>query len=264
MLDTQQRLRYSRAMLVPEIGQEGQQALLDTKLLIIGAGGLGCPLLLYLVASGVGTIGIVEDDTLEISNLQRQILYTCEDLDYPKTSAAFLRLKALNPDITLTTHPTRLDSSNAADIFKHYDIIADGSDNFATRFLVNKTCIALKKPLFSAAIQGWNGQLALFEGYKDNEPCYQCMVPQAIEHENLSCDAVGVVGPTAGIMGTMQAQEIIKYIAARKSVTAGELIRYNGLTQQLRKSRVQQDPGCIFHGANKVNSQETLASQLQE
>jgi len=240
-----QTIRYSRHISLPEIGKKGQEKLLKSKVLAIGSGGLGSPLLLYLAASGVGEIGIVDDDVVDLSNLQRQVLFEVSDINRLKTESALDALHDLNPDIKLNCHNVRLDSSNADDIIKNYDIVADGSDNFDTRFLVNDKCFEHSKILVSAAVQGFSGQLAVF---KDGRPCYRCLCPDD-KIEDVSCSQSGVLGAAAGVIGTMQAVEIIKQILKIGEDLTGKLVIYDALKSDFRKVSLRRNKECICCGA---------------
>lgn len=233
--------RYSRNIIVNEIGATGQEKLLSASVLVIGAGGLGSPLLLYLAAAGIGTLGILDNDHVELSNLQRQILHTTSTVNTAKTASAHAQLNSLNPSITLTQHPVRLSEENTADIISRYDFIADGSDNFPTRFLVNRVCYALKKPLVSAAIKGFEGMISTYKG----QPCYQCFQPD-IPPEGLvpSCTQSGVLGAVAGVLGSLMAVEIVKEILHIGEGLSGRILRYNGLTAAVKSSLLKPDPAC--------------------
>ncbi len=240
--------RYSRNILVSAIGGEGQQRLLAAKVLVVGAGGLGSPLLYYLAAAGVGTIGIVDHDTVALSNLQRQILYNTTQLGQLKTSSTASILHALNPDITVETHAVRLDESNAATLIAAYDVIADGSDNVETRQCVSHYAHHLQKPLVSAAIRGFEGQIATFKSYLTALPCYRCLYPNPPDNAELRCTASGVLGAVAGVVGSLQAVEVVKEILHQGESLAGSLLCYNGLTASFRKVKLTPDPHCQLCG----------------
>ena len=235
--------RYSRNILVPEIGGKGQEALSAAKVLVIGAGGIGSPLLLYLAASGVGTLGIIDDDIVELSNLQRQIIHNCYSLGKKKTASAQRTLQQLNPEICIITHPERLTPENAQTIFMGYDIIADGSDNIETRFLVNDCCYRLQKPLFSAAIRGFQGQLYRFTPYMTGDyACYRCLYPDTAPVD--TCNESGVVGSIAGMMGSLLATEIIKEITGAGNKLAKKILIYDGLKTRFHTARLHRDKKC--------------------
>ena len=207
----EQRERYSRHFLLPEIGIEGQQKLLDAKVLLLGAGGLGSPTALYLAAAGVGTLGIVDDDVVDLSNLQRQVIHTTDRVGIPKVDSAEEPIKALNPDVNVVKYQTRLDASNIMEIIEGYDVIVDGVDNFPTRYLLNDATVRLQIPVVSAAILGFEGQLSVFHPYEG--PCYRCLFPLPPPAELApSCGANGVLGVLPGTMGLLQATEVIKLI----------------------------------------------------
>jgi molybdopterin/thiamine biosynthesis adenylyltransferase/rhodanese-related sulfurtransferase len=207
-LTAEQRDRYSRHVLVPEVGLEGQLKLLDAKVLCLGAGGLGAPVTLYLAAAGVGTLGIVDDDVVDLSNLQRQVIHTTDGVGTPKVDSAERAIKALNPDVNVVKYQTRLDASNIMEIIEGYDVIVDGVDNFPTRYLLNDASVRLKIPVVSAAILGFEGQLSVFAPYEG--PCYRCLFRQPPPAELApSCGANGVLGVLPGTMGMLQATEVI-------------------------------------------------------
>lgn len=239
--------RYARHIILKEVGGPGQQKLMKAKVLVIGAGGLGSPLLMYLAAAGIGTIGIIDDDDVDLSNLQRQIIHMTPALGSQKVASAEKTIKAINPDINVITYATRLDQSNVDDIIRSYDIVADGCDNFATRFLVNDACLKYKKPLVSGALSQFDGQLATFKGYEKNAPCYRCLVPN---HPNgvLSCAEAGILGAVAGVVGTMQAVEVLKEILELGDSLAGKLLIYDALSAKSRNIKLPKDPGCKFCG----------------
>ncbi len=237
--------RYSRHIILKEVGAEGQYHLLQAKVLVIGAGGLGSPVLMYLAAAGVGTLGIVDHDTVELSNLQRQIMHSVERIGTPKVASAEKTLHNLNPDITLHLHPLRLSADNAADIIAPYDIVLDGSDNFETRFVINDACLAAKKTLISAAIRQFEGYLSVYKPHAGTHyPCYRCLHPEAFDDE-LTCTRGGILGSIAGVMGTLQATETLKEILQLGESLAGTLLTYNALTAQFRKITLPRDPECV-------------------
>ncbi len=229
MLDSSELKRYSRHIIMPEVGLKGQEKLKQAKVLVIGAGGLGCPVLQYLTASGVGTIGILDYDKVSVSNLHRQILYTDDDLGKPKTEIASKKLKKLNPFVNFQIHNVKLTKENALEIISEYEIIIDGSDNFSTRFLVNDACIILNKPLVFGAIYKFMGQVSVFN-YK-NGPTYRCLFPeQPVDNEIPNCSTIGVIGVIPGIIGTMQASETIKIIIENGDVLSGKLFQIDALS----------------------------------
>ena len=241
-----QEIRYSRHLSLSEIGKVGQEKLLASKVLVVGAGGLGSPLLLYLAASGVGTIGIVDDDVVELSNLQRQVLHETYDIGQKKVESARSAMLDLNPDLQVNTYPIRLDKSIIDNIIADYDIVVDGSDNFETRFLINDRCFAAKKTLVSAAIQGFSGQLATFKAYLGApHPCYRCIYPDIPpEGTAPNCSESGVLGGVAGIMGTWQSVEVIKELLDMGESLSGSLVIFDALSATSRKVKVHRDESC--------------------
>ncbi len=236
--------RYARHIIMPEIGGLGQRKLLAAKVLVIGAGGLGSPCLEYLAAAGVGTLGIVDDDVVELSNLQRQTLHSSTDIGTLKTASAARRISALNPDVHVVQHPLRLTADNAQAIISAYDIIADGSDSFTTRFAVSAACVAMRKTLVSAAVGRLDGQLATFAGHLPNQPCYRCFVPHAPGEAERTCAEVGVLGALTGVMGTQQALEVIRHITGMGESLAGKLLLFESLTSRQRILSLPKDPAC--------------------
>lgn len=235
--------RYARHLVLREIGGPGQQALKAARVLIVGAGGLGAPAALYLAAAGVGTLGQVDADTVALSNLQRQVLYATADVGRPKLGAAAERLAALNPNVVVEQHPVMLDADNAQALVAAYDLVLDGTDDFATRFAVNAACVVEHKTLVSGAIGRWTGQVAVFAG----APCYQCLVPETPPDAE-TCSAVGVIGALAGVVGSMMALETIKLIARAGEPLTGRLWVYDGLSGDSRTVRIGADPACLVCG----------------
>ncbi|MCJ9430004.1 HesA/MoeB/ThiF family protein [Kordiimonas marina] len=246
-LTDEQLERYARHIILRDVGGAGQIALLKSKVLVIGAGGLGAPVLMYLAAAGVGTIGIVDDDVVELSNLQRQVIHTTKDVGRAKVVSAMEKIRALNPDVMVLPHTVRLTSDNAADIISKYDIIADGTDNFKTRHLVNDTCVALGKTLVSAALGPYEGQLATFKPHAgDDLPCYRCFLPEEpAPDDQRTCSDFGILGAVAGMVGTMQALEILKEITGVGESLAGHMLLIDALTFTSRKIKLPADPACI-------------------
>jgi molybdopterin/thiamine biosynthesis adenylyltransferase/rhodanese-related sulfurtransferase len=242
-LTPEQRERYSRHMLVPEIGSEGQQKLLDAKVLLLGAGGLGSPTALYLAAAGVGTLGIVDDDVVDLSNLQRQVIHTTERIGVAKVDSAEQSIHALNPDVNVVKYQTRVDASNIVEIIKDYDVIVDGVDNFPTRYLLNDATVRLKIPVVSASILGFDGQLSVFKPY--DGPCYRCLFREPPPAELApSCGANGVLGVLPGTMGLLQATEVVKLIVGIGDPAIGRLLLYDALGATLTEVKVHRDPEC--------------------
>jgi adenylyltransferase/sulfurtransferase len=252
-LSDKQLERYARHIVLREVGGVGQARLLDGRVLVVGAGGLGSPLILYLAAAGVGTIGVVDFDAVSLSNLQRQIAHRTEDIGSAKTESAARAASAINPDVVIERHEMRLDSANALDLISGYDIVADGSDNFATRFLVNDACYFAKRPLVSAAVSEFDGQLATFKAHDRTGrfPCYRCIFPEVPPPGTVpSCSETGVLGAAAGVMGSLQALEVIKEIVGTGESLAGQLLIYDALATRFRKVTVRPDPGCPLCGEN--------------
>lgn len=234
MLNKEEISRYSRHLLLPEIGIAGQEKLKNAKVLVIGAGGLGCPVLLYLTAAGVGEIGIVDFDKVEESNLQRQVLYTVEDIGKPKAEVAAVKLAKQNPFVKFAVYPHQLNNKNALEIIKDFDIIVDGTDNFSTRYLVNDACVILDKPLIYGSIYRFEGQVSVFNYHNKNGikgPTYRCLFPVPPGPESSpNCSEIGVLGVLPGIIGTLQANETIKLITSIGETLSGKLLIINALT----------------------------------
>jgi molybdopterin-synthase adenylyltransferase len=238
--------RYARHLVLDEVGEEGQQKLLQARVLAIGAGGLGSPLLLYLAAAGVGTLGVVDNDTVDLSNLQRQIVHATESIGTLKVESAKRTLAHINPEVTIKTHALRLDDSNAADIVARYDIVADGSDNFATRYLLNDLCYRLKKPLVGAALSPFDGQLSTYKAYLGPpHPCYRCLFREAPPPDSVPrCETAGILGAIAGVMGTLQATEVLKEILGIGESLSGTLLVYDALRAGFQSIKLPRDPDC--------------------
>jgi molybdopterin/thiamine biosynthesis adenylyltransferase/rhodanese-related sulfurtransferase len=246
-LSNEQRIRYSRHTLLSEVGVEGQLKLLNSKVLLLGAGGLGAPTALYLAAAGVGTIGIVDDDVVDASNLQRQVIHNTERVGIPKSTSARMTIEALNPDVEVIEHKTRLDASNVLEILEPYDIVVDGADNFPTRYLLNDASVRLRKPVVSASILGFDGQISTFAPFEG--PCYRCLYPVPPPPEMApSCGANGVLGVMAGVMGLLQANEVIKLAAGIGEPLIGRLVLYESLGTRFTELKVKRDPECPICG----------------
>ena len=242
-LSAEQRERYSRHLLLPEVGAEGQQKLLDAKVLLLGAGGLGSPAALYLAAAGVGTLGIVDNDEVDLSNLQRQVIHNTERIGVSKVDSAEQTITALNPDVQVNKYALRLGPENIMDILPGYDIVVDGLDNFPTRYLLNDASVRLGIPVVSAAILGFEGQLSVFKPY--DGPCYRCLFPVPPPAELApSCGANGVLGVLPGTMGLLQATEVIKLILGEGDPLIGRLLMYDALAATVSEVKVRRDPGC--------------------
>ncbi len=242
--------RYSRHILLGEVGGTGQAQLRAASVLIVGAGGLGSPLALYLAAAGVGRIGIVDDDMVELSNLQRQIAHGMADLGTPKATSAAAAAHAINPDVTVDAHRTRLTPANALELIAGYDIVCDGSDNFPTRFLVADACVLAQRTLVTAAVLRFEGQLSVFKPHVGG-PCYRCLYPEAPPDGLVpSCGEAGVLGAVTGVMGTLQATEVLKEIMGVGETMAGRLLIWDALGSRFRTINLRPDPACPACGPN--------------
>jgi len=242
-LTAEQRERYSRHLLLPEVGMDGQQKLLDAKVLLLGAGGLGSPAALYLAAAGVGTLGIVDNDEVDLSNLQRQVIHSSERIGVHKVDSAEQTINALNPDVKVEKYPVRLGADNIVEIISGYDIVVDGLDNFPTRYLLNDASVRLGIPVVSAAILGFEGQLSVFKPH--DGPCYRCLFPVPPPAELApSCGANGVLGVLPGTMGLLQATEVVKLILGEGEPLIGRLLMYDALAARTTEVKVRRDPDC--------------------
>src|SRR6187200_51798 len=245
VLTPQQRDRYSRHLLVPEIGLEGQTKLLNAKVLLLGAGGLGSPTALYLAAAGVGTLGVVDDDEVDLSNLQRQVIHTTDRIGTPKVDSAEIAIHGINPDVKVVKYKTRLDASNIMEIIEGYDVIVDGVDNFPTRYLLNDATVRLDIPVVSASILGFDGQLSVFKPH--DGPCYRCLYPVPPPAELApSCGANGVLGVLPGTMGLLQATEVVKLVTGAGEPLIGRLLLYEALGATFTELKVRRDPECAI------------------
>src|SRR3954469_17642 len=242
-LSADQRERYSRHLLIPEIGLEGQMKLLDAKVLLLGAGGLGSPAALYLAAAGVGTIGIVDNDVVDLSNLQRQVAHSNDRIGVPKVDSAEIAVKEINPDVKVEKYPVRLGADNIMEIIDGYDVIVDGLDNFPTRYLLNDATVRKQIPVVSASILGFDGQLSVFAPYEG--PCYRCLYPTPPPAELApSCGANGVLGVLPGVMGLLQSVEVIKLVTGAGEPLIGRLLLYEALGAHFTELKVRRDPDC--------------------
>jgi molybdopterin/thiamine biosynthesis adenylyltransferase/rhodanese-related sulfurtransferase len=248
-LTPEQRDRYSRHTLLPEVGVDGQIKLLNAKVLLVGAGGLGAPTALYLAAAGIGTMGLVDDDVVDASNLQRQVIHNSERVGMPKTESARLTIEALNPDVNVVEHRGRMDASNVIDIISQYDVIVDGADNFPTRYLLNDASVRLRKPVVSASILSFDGQISTFVPFEG--PCYRCLYPTPPPAELApSCSANGVLGAMAGTMGLLQANEVLKLVLGIGEPLIGRLLLFEALGTCFTELKVRRDPNCPICGEN--------------
>jgi sulfur-carrier protein adenylyltransferase/sulfurtransferase len=248
-ITAEQRERYSRHTMLPEVGVEGQVKMLNSKVLLIGAGGLGAPSALYLAAAGVGTLGLVDDDVVDESNLQRQVIHNTERVGEPKTESARKTIEALNPDVKVVEHRVRLDATNVIEIIKDYDVIVDGADNFPTRYLLNDASVRLRKPVVSASILAFDGQISTFVPFEG--PCYRCLYPTPPPAELApSCGEAGVLGVMAGVLGLLQANEVIKLVAGIGEPLIGRLLLYDSLGTRFTELKVRRDPNCPICGPN--------------
>ncbi|MDQ8189914.1 molybdopterin-synthase adenylyltransferase MoeB [Roseibacillus persicicus] len=248
--------RYLRHTLLPQVGEEGQERLLNSSVLIIGCGGLGSPAALYLAAAGVGRIGLVDPDTVERSNLQRQVLFSESQVGEAKVTAAAKRLQELNPELRIDLHRERLTVANALDLAKDYDLILDGSDNFPTRYLTNDCAFFLKKPLIYGSIFQFDGQVTVFDPHREG-PCYRCLLPDAPAADAVpNCAEAGVLGALPGVIGSLQAMEALKVLLGIGEAPHGKLVCYDALRSSFRTIKLRKNPDCILCGENP--SLETL------
>lgn len=262
-LTPEQRDRYSRHTLLPEVGVDGQAKLLDAKVLLLGAGGLGAPTALYLAAAGIGTIGIVDDDVVDASNLQRQVIHKLSTVGTPKSSSAREAIENLNPDVEVIEYNFRLDATNILDVIKDYDIIVDGADNFPTRYLLNDATVRLKKPVVSASILSFDGQISTFMPYEG--PCYRCLYPSPPPPELApSCSENGVLGVMAGMMGLLQANEVMKLVLGIGEPLIGRLLLYEALGTRFTELKVRRDPECPICGPDAAEIPESEMGQFPD
>ncbi len=244
--------RYARHIILDEVGEEGQEKLLAARVLVVGAGGLGAPLLQYLAAAGVGHIGVIDDDAVELSNLQRQVIHATENLGRPKVESAAEAVAAINPEIAFQAINARLDATNVAELIAQYDVIADGSDNFATRYLLNDACHLGKRPLVSAALLRFEGQLSTFKSFEPGEnPCYRCIFREPPAAGLVPrCEEAGIFGAVAGAVGSLQAAEVLKEILGLGESLSGRLVLYDALAVSFNSIKIRRDPGCPLCGEN--------------
>ncbi len=242
--------RYARHIILKEVGGEGQARLLESSVLVVGAGGLGSPLLLYLAAAGVGTIGVVDHDLVDLTNLQRQVVHTTSRIGMPKVESAKQTIAEINPEVRLVPHQARLAADNVLELIGDYDVVADGSDNFDTRFLLNDACYLARKLLVSAAMLRFDAQVSTFKAYLEGDhPCYRCLFREPPPPGLIpSCAEAGVLGALAGAVGSIQATEVIKELLGIGESLSGQLIIYDALDATFQKIRVHRDPGCPLCG----------------
>ncbi len=243
--------RYARHLILDEVGEEGQAKLMAARVLVVGAGGLGSALLLYLGAAGVGTLGVVDDDVVDLSNLQRQIVHPTPRIGAPKVESARETLSALNPEVRVETHRVRLDQSNADALVGAYDLVADGTDNFSTRYLLNDACFRLGRPLVAASLAPFDGQLSTFKAnLGPPHPCYRCLFREAPPPDLIPrCETAGILGAVAGVMGTLQATEVLKELLGIGESLSGTLLLYDALGARFQRVRIPRDPGCPTCGS---------------
>jgi len=244
-------LRYSRQIMLPEFDYDGQQALIDAKVLILGVGGLGSPASLYLSAAGVGELVLVDDDDVELSNLQRQIVHREQTVGLPKVESAKQTLGDINPHCAVTTISNRLDGPELKELIDASDAVLDCTDNFASRYLTNQLCVETKTPLISAAAIRWEGQLMVIDPRQNDAPCYQCLYGDGQE-QNLNCSETGIMSPVVGMMGTWQALEAIKVLSGAGTATTGKLSVFDGLSGQWRQLKLPKNPECPCCGQNNT------------
>ncbi|MBK5220382.1 MAG: molybdopterin-synthase adenylyltransferase MoeB [Thermoleophilia bacterium] len=262
-MTAEQRERYSRHTLLPEVGVDGQLKLLNAKVLLLGAGGLGAPTAMYLAAAGIGTLGLVDDDVVDSSNLQRQVIHNTDRIGEAKTASAKKFINALNPDVEVVEYGMRLDASNILDVIADYDVIVDGADNFPTRYLLNDASVRLRKPVVSASILSFDGQISTFVPFEG--PCYRCLYPTPPPAELApSCSANGVLGVMAGTMGTLQANEVIKLVLGVGDPLIGRLLLYEALGTRFTELKVRRDPECPICGENAPEIPESEMGQFPD
>jgi len=245
-LTEEQFRRYARHLILDQVGEEGQARLLQSRVLVVGAGGLGSPVLMYLAAAGVGTLGVADDDAVDLPNLQRQIVHDTARIGDNKALSAKAALARINPDIKVEAHALHLDEKNAASIIRRYDLVADGSDNFATRYLLNDLCFALRKTLVGAALSPFDGQLSTFKAYLGPpHPCYRCLFREPPPADLVPrCETAGILGAVAGVMGTLQAVEVLKELLGIGQSLSGRLLMYDSLGARIHEIEIPRDPDC--------------------
>ena len=247
-MNDNQLLRYSRHILLDQIGIEGQQALLDAHVLVIGAGGLGSPAAMYLASAGVGKLTLVDDDTVDLTKLQRQIAHVTERVGQPKAASARITLHAINPDIDVVALQERVDDARLAELVAESTVVLDCTDNFATRHAVNRACVARRVPLVSGAVIRFDGQVSVFDPRSGTQPCYSCLFPQDQQFSDEACSTMGVFAPLVGVVGSMQAAEALKLVMGIGESLAGRLLLLDGLHMEWSSMRVARDPDCPVCG----------------
>jgi molybdopterin-synthase adenylyltransferase len=247
-MNDEQLLRYSRHILLPQIGVEGQAKLLAARALVIGAGGLGSPIALYLASAGVGTLTLCDDEAVDLTNLQRQIVHRTDAVGRKKVDSARATLGAINPEVNVVGLAERVDENRIESLARDHDVVLDGSDNFATRHAVNRACVRLRKPLVSGAAVRFDGQVAVFDLRAADSACYACLFPEGGESEDVRCAVMGVFAPVTGIVGSIQAAEALKVLTGTGETLAGRLLLLDALTMQVRTIRLAKDPGCAVCG----------------
>lgn len=252
--------RYARHIILKEIGGEGQKRLLGAHITVIGAGGIGSPLLSYLAGAGIGTIRVIDDDAVDLSNLQRQTLFGTADVGTPKAEAAMQAVARINPDVKLIPILQRLDADNAETLLRHSDVVIDGSDNFATRLIVSDVTTRLHIPLVSAAVGQFEGQLSVFRGWEEGQPCYRCLVGSDPARADMSCADQGVLGALTGIMGSLAALETIRALVPFGEDSAGKLLIADLLALRFRTVRLMPDPACPCCGTQAASTAESCAA----
>jgi adenylyltransferase/sulfurtransferase len=238
--------RYARHLILDEVGEGGQAKLMASRVLVVGAGGLGSPLLLYLAAAGIGTLGVVDDDTVDLSNLQRQIVHPTSSIGTAKVESARTTIASINPEIAVEMHRCRLDQANARELVRRYDLVADGSDNFATRYLLNDVCYAERRTLVGGALSPFDGQLSTFKAYLGPpHPCYRCLFREPPPSDLVPrCETAGILGAVAGVIGTLQATEVLKELLGLGESLSGQLLMYDALRASFHKIKLPRDPEC--------------------
>lgn len=250
-LTNQQLERYSRHINLKEVGARGQEKLLNSRVLIIGTGGLGSPAALYLTAAGVGTIGIVDADKVDLSNLQRQVIHTTQDIGKAKVASASETMRAINPDVKVNIYHTFVDSANIMDLIKDYDFIIDGTDNFPTKFLINDACVMAKLPFCHGGILGFKGQLMTYVPEKGS--CYRCIFKEPPPQDTVpTCKQAGIIGAVPGVIGSLQAMEAIKYIIGQGELLTGRLMTYDALRMEFRTIKLPRDCNCAVCGKHST------------